>query len=132
GGAARAAKKPVLTGFDGAMRFFYAEKYDEAAANLYRYLVSAGESGDKVENARFFLAESLAKLGFHYAASEYYYDIAKERRAPEFVMPALEAIEKITRERPYDEVLLIDDLVYDSPLGTVTPELEDWLRFHRG
>ncbi|HEV8320236.1 MAG TPA: hypothetical protein VG389_01385 [Myxococcota bacterium] len=130
-GAATPAPTGV-TAFDAAMRFYYAEKYEEAAANLYRYLVSAGDSGDKTENARFFLGESLAKLGFHYAATEYYYDIAKERRAPEFVAPALEALEKITRERPFDEVLIIDDLIYDSPLGTVSEDIDDWLSYYRG
>jgi len=131
--ATKAKTKPdAPVGFDGAMRFFYADKFEEAAASLFRYLVGAGDSGDKTENARFFLAESLAKLGFHYAATEYYYDIAKVRRAPEFVAPSLAALEKITRERPFDEVLIVDDLIYDSPFGTVSEEVDDWLRYNRG
>jgi tetratricopeptide (TPR) repeat protein len=73
--------------------------------NSREHAPQEGEAGlaDKVESARFYLAESLEHLGYVHAAIDWYLQIVTERRAPQLLPRALGALERLSRAHGYDE-----------------------------
>ncbi|RME19036.1 MAG: hypothetical protein D6806_19000 [Deltaproteobacteria bacterium] len=118
--------------FDEGVKAFYDGDYVQACRRLWDYM-SATSQGDKNYGyAEYFLAASFEKLGLTHAAVEYYYNVAKNRTRPELLPDALEALERITRKFPFDEDLVLKDLLYDTAFGFVRPELKDFVEYYQG
>ncbi len=118
--------------FDEALRSFYEGNFDDAAAGFWGYVHFGTPSAKNYEWSRFFLAESLAALGLHHAATAYYVMVAKTAARPELVPEALRRLEAITRERPFDEELVYGSLIYDTELGALPAGVADWARYVQG
>ena len=118
--------------FDNALEYFYAKKYADAASGFWSYLRTANPADDKYEWSQYFLAESMRELGFTHAAVQYYYLVAKNRTTPQILPMALERLEAISRTRPFDDLLLYEDLLYDSEFGFLPENLSNWVQFVQG
>jgi hypothetical protein len=118
--------------FDEGVKYYYDGKYVFAVQRLWDYL-SANQPGAKHYGyAEYFLALSLEKLEFTHAAIEYFYNVAKNRTKPELLPDALDAIERITRKYPYDQELIIKDLIYDTNFGFIRIDLRDFIEYQQG
>ncbi|NJK89615.1 MAG: hypothetical protein HC923_09550 [Myxococcales bacterium] len=117
--------------FEEGLRAFYSDDFKNAAARMYEYVATNSAGVENFEWAQYFLGVSLARLGFGHSASEYLYNVAKERSAPEVLPEALIELEKLMQE-PHDERLLVDRLITDSDFGFLPPYVSAFIRYHQG
>lgn len=118
--------------FDDAVTALTDGSFINAAEGFYVYLDGNEANVDNFEWAEFYLGEALRNLGFHHAASEYYFNVAKEQKRPEILPQALKRIEFIINRRPHDETLLVDDLIGSTEFGTLAPERRAFVSFEKG
>jgi len=118
--------------FDEGVKAFYDGDYAFACRRLWDYMSGNPPGAKNYGYAEFFLAGALEHLDFSHAAIEYYYNVAKNRTKPELLPDALEAIERITRSHPFDEDLVLKDLLYDTPFGFIRPDLRDFVEYYQG
>lgn len=118
--------------FDDALEDFYDGDFVSAAAGFWGYVHFGQPSADRYEWAQFFLGESLAGLGLWHAAVQYYYLVAKTRSRPEILPEALARLEAISAQRPFNELLVYSDLLYDSDFGALPRTLRDWVSYVKG
>ncbi len=118
--------------FDIALEDFYAERWAEAAAGFWGYAHLGGPGAKNYEWANFFFAECMAKLGLYHVAVQYYVGVAKNRTRPEVLPEALARLEVLSRRRPVDEELVLEDLVYDSDFGALPENLTQWVNYVQG
>jgi hypothetical protein len=118
--------------FQLAKDAFTQGNYKESAAGCFEYMNKSQAAAEKYESAQFYLASALEKLGFYHAAVEYYFQVANTRRMPELLPRALRVLEQIALTRPFDEPLIIRDLLGDTDFGDLPPELADFVYYHQG
>lgn len=118
--------------FEAALEDFYDEDYADAAAGFFDYIRGREGGVPKFESAQFFLARCLEKLGFWHGAVYYYFTVANNRSEPKLLPDALQALERITRERPFSETLVHETLLYDSEFGFLPPHLKQWVNYIQG
>ncbi len=99
--------------FDDGVKLYYENNHVAAAKRLWDYMAGNAPGAKNYGYAEYFLAMSFDKLGMTHAAMEYYFNVAKNRTKPELLPDALQAIERISRENPIDEELILKDLLYD-------------------
>ncbi|MBN1960940.1 MAG: hypothetical protein JW841_08335 [Deltaproteobacteria bacterium] len=120
------------TVFDDGLAAFHEQDWVEAASLFYGYLKFGGANAENREWAQFFLAESLAGLGLWHGAIHYYSIVAKTRSRPEILPQAIARIEAIQNERPVDERLVYQEVIYDSEFGTIPQHLNDFINYMQG
>ncbi len=125
-GAARAEDAKL---FSAAKDAFGRGDYGEAANLCWRYLSTAKAGAEKYESAQFYLASALEKLGFYHGAVEFYFQVANTRQSPELLPRALRALEGIALSQPFDEGLILRDLVGDTDFGALPGDLADFVYY---
>ena len=104
----------------------------EAARDFAWVLATSPQTADNYPWAQYFLALNLEKLGFTQAAIAYQVTVAKDRIKPEILPLALKAIERMVSKVPFDEDLVIRELLYGTDFGKVPDESNDFVEFYRG
>ncbi|MBK8009893.1 MAG: hypothetical protein IPK13_00965 [Deltaproteobacteria bacterium] len=117
--------------FQEALENYYADDFVGASAKMYDYLTTNEQTVENYEWAEYFLGMSLLRLDFRQAASEYLFNVAKDRTKPEILPEALQALEEIM-QGPYDESLLDGQLLTDSEFGYLPPYVADFVAYHQG
>lgn len=117
--------------FQEALANYYADDFVGASAKMYDYLTTNEQTVENYEWAEYFLGMSLLRLDFKQAASEYLFNVAKDRTKPEILPEALQALEEIM-QGPYDESLLDEQLLTDSEFGYLPPYVADFVAYHQG
>jgi len=136
--AAPAAKKekPIPPAppdtFDRALTAHYRGDAVEAARDFYWVLATSPQTADNYPWAQYFLALDLENLGFTQAAIAYQVTVAKDRIKPEILPLALKALERMVSKVPFDEDLVIRELLYGTDFGKVPDESNDFVEFYRG
>ncbi|MEM6274783.1 MAG: hypothetical protein AAF735_06040 [Myxococcota bacterium] len=118
--------------FEDALEDYYDRSFVSSAAGFWSYIYYGDPSAENYEWAQFFLAESLRELGLYHGAVQYYYLVSKTRSQPEILPEALDRLEIISRERPFSEALVYEDLLYDSEFGFLPKRLFDWVNYVQG
>jgi hypothetical protein len=118
--------------FDEGVKMYYEGSYVEAAKRLWDYMAGNPPGADQYGYAEYFLAMTFDKLNLTHAAMEYYFNVAKDRTKPELLPDALAAIERISREHPFDQELILKDLVYDTGFGYIREDLRDFIEYYQG
>jgi hypothetical protein len=118
--------------FDEGVKLYYEGSYAPAAKRLWDYVAGNQPGAEKYGYAEYFLALCFDKLGLTHAAIEYYYNVAKDRTKPELLPDALEAIERISREHPFDQELILKDLLYDTTFGFLRQDLREFVEYYQG
>jgi hypothetical protein len=118
--------------FDDGVKLYYENNYVAAAKRLWDYMAGNAPGAKNYGYAEYFLAMSFDKLGLTHAAMEYYFNVAKNRTKPELLPDALQAIERISREFPIDEELILKDLLYDTSFGYIRIDLRDFILYYQG
>lgn len=117
---------------DQALAAYYAHDYRAAAAALHELFRRTPEGDLKRDTVSYYLADSLARLGFFEAAVAHHMDIVAGRRAPELVGRSLVALERLVRAGRLDEWRLIDDLLFGAIFGDLPPEAHDFVEYYQG
>jgi hypothetical protein len=136
-GAAQAPAKPTIPPappetFEQALSAHYRGDYVEAARKFYWYIATSPQTADNYPWAQYFLGLDLNKLGFTQAAMVYLTTVAKDRAKPEILPLSLREIEQMTKEGPYDEDLVIRELIYGTDFGRVPEGSVDFVEYYRG
>lgn len=118
--------------FDEGVKLFYEGNHVVAAQRLWDYLSGNQPGASEYGYAEFFLARCLDELGLTHAAVEYYFNVAKNRTKAELLPDALEALERLSREHPFDQELIVKDLLYDTSFGYVREDLRDFVEYFQG
>jgi hypothetical protein len=118
--------------FERALAAHYRGDYVEAARSFYWYIATSPQTADNYAWAQYFLGLDLNKLGFTQAAMAYLATVAKDRAKPEILPLALREIEKTTKEGPYDEDLVVRELLYGSDFGRIPEDSVDFVEYYRG
>lgn len=118
--------------FQEGLSAFYGDNFEAAAARMYDYVATNEPTAENYDWAEYFLGASLSRLGFRQGASEYLYNVAKNRSSPEVLPEALVELEKIVNSGPFDEALIIDRLFVDSDFGYLPPYISSFVRYHQG
>jgi hypothetical protein len=134
---AAAAAKPSIPPappdtFEKALSSHYAGDYVEAARRFYWYIATSPQTADNYPWAQYFLGLDLNKLGFTQAAMLYLATVARERAKPEILPLSLREIEQMTKEGPYDEDLIIRELLYGTDFGRIPEDSVDFVEYYRG
>jgi len=131
--AAAAPAKPVSSKvFAQAKDAFGRSDYQGAARLCWKYVAGSKQGAEKFESAQFFLAQSLEKLGFYHGAVEYYFQVANNRRTPELLPRTIKALESISLSQPFDEDMIIRDLIGDTDFGNLPDDLADFVFYWQG
>jgi hypothetical protein len=104
----------------------------EAARLAFRYTKKNKPGAEKYESSQFFLAQSMEKLGFIHGSVEYYFQVANNRRSPELLPRAIKALETISLAHPFDEGMIIRDLIGDTDFGQLPNDLADFVAYWQG
>ena len=118
--------------FAQAVEASLSDNHEVTAAAAYRYVVGTSSDDPRYDRAMRLLAQSSEKLGFTYAASLWYLEIASARRDPEVVGDAIRGLERIIREHPHNQFLLIDGFVATADIDGLPVDAQAFVYFHQG
>ena len=101
-----------------------------AAANAY---LSATTSDDpRYDRALRIMAESAEQLGFSYAASIWYLEIARARRDATIAAQAIAGLERLMERYPLDEETISAGFLATSEITGLSDEVRAFLSYHQG
>ena len=124
----------ATTLFENAWEYYSARAYQDAALHFWRFLDAKGhkQRGGDYDRAIYYLAESLYQLNFIYAATYYFFDIAKNRTHPDLIPRALARLEQISRKHPINEGLVYRDLLVSEDMGDLPEPTKSWTHYVQG
>jgi hypothetical protein len=120
------------TVFENGVALYESGDHRGAAAKLWEYVSGNEPVADQYEWAELYLAKSFRALGMRHAAVEYFYNVAKERKAPSLLPEALRALEEIGNEGPYDQDLVQLDLLAGTEFGALPPDAKAFVEYTQG
>ena len=103
-----------------------------AAAAAWSYLEGASIDDPRYDRAMRLLARSAERLGFSYAASLWYLEIARARRDPTLAGEAIAGIERLIEAYPHDEQTLMQGFVATAEISGLPPEQQAFVAYHQG
>ncbi|MEE2644084.1 MAG: hypothetical protein VYD19_04040, partial [Myxococcota bacterium] len=103
-----------------------------AARAAWRYLSQGDEEDPRRDRALRLLARSSEALGFRYAASSWYLEIARARRDAELIPEAISGLERAIASGPVDEDAIIDGFLAVEEITGLSPKLQDFVHFYQG
>lgn len=118
--------------FSQAVEALLGENHALAAAASHRYLAGSTPEDPRYDRALRILGESSEELGFSYAASLWYLDVAQARRDPDVVDDAVRGLERIMATFPYDEATILRGFVATEEVSGLPPEQTAFLNYHQG
>lgn len=108
------------------------DDHELAAAAANRYLQGSTVDDPRYDRAIRIIAEASEKMGFSYAASLWYLEIAEKRRDVDVLDDAVQGLERIMRDYPYDEATLVRGFVATGEITGLPPEQMAFLNYYQG
>ncbi len=118
--------------FSQAVEALLEENHALSAAAANRYLAGSTPEDPRYDRALRILGESTEALGFSYASSLWFLDIAQARRDPDVVDDAVAGLERIMATYPYDEATILRGFVATEEITSLPPEQTAFLFYHQG
>lgn len=118
--------------FEEGLDLFRAEDYETAAERMWHYIAGNEAGADHYEWAEYYMARSFVELGLYHAATEYFFNIAKERKRPELLPDALRNLETVMTTRPFDRDLLQRDLIGSHEFGALPGDVRAFVAYNQG
>ena len=107
-------------------------EHELAAAAANRYLEGSTVDDPRYDRAIRILAEASENMGFSYAASLWYLEIAAKRRDVDVLDEAVRGLERIMLEYPYDEATIVRGFVATGDITGLPPEQMAFLNYYQG
>ncbi len=118
--------------FAQAVEASLSENHEVTAAAAFRYVSDTSPDDPRYDRALRLLAQSTEKLGFNYAASIWYLEIASSRRDPEIVGDAIRGLERIIVNHPHNRYLLVDGFIATADIDGLPSDAQAFVYFHQG
>lgn len=106
--------------------------HELAAAASNHYLAGATVEDPRYDRAMRILADSSEAMGFSYAASLWYLEIASKRRDVDVVDEAVRGLETIMGSYPYDEATILRGFVATGHITGLPARQMAFVNFHQG
>jgi hypothetical protein len=106
-----------------------ANKYEDAAIQLYGVYSRLPTSDARRELASYHLATALVEVGFTQAGAEHFMEILVDRRAPELMEKALAALKGLYEKRLINEERLVEQVLYNGQYTDLPPEVADFVEY---
>lgn len=118
--------------FSMAVEASQANDHAEAAGAAWGYLKGATTDDPKYDRALRLLGRNLEALGFSYAASLDYLEIAEARRDPTLVPGAVRGLERIVMGGPHDEDTLVRGFLASADMPDLPADIEAFVDYEQG
>ena len=118
--------------FQQAVQASQSGRPEMAAAAANHYLKGATIDDPKYDRALRVLADNAERLGFSYAASLWYLDIARSRRDVELVDDAVAGLEEISREYAYDRQTILKGFIATADISGLPAQQRAFVSYHQG
>ncbi|MDF1562007.1 MAG: tetratricopeptide repeat protein [Deltaproteobacteria bacterium] len=105
---------------------------EAAARATWAYLSGATEDDPRYDRAVRLMARAAESMGFSYAASLWYLEIAQARRDVTLLPEAVRGLERIILGGPHDEEVLINGFLGSAELSELPPDIQAFVDFHQG
>ncbi len=103
-----------------------------AGAASWRYVSGSTADDPRYDRALRILGESAERLGFTYAASLWYLEIAQARRDVDVVDDAVRGLERIMTQKAFDESTILRGFVASEDLTGLPPEQMAFIYYYQG
>jgi tetratricopeptide (TPR) repeat protein len=103
-----------------------------AARAAHHYLRGATVDDPRYDRALRLMAENVERLGLSAPASLWYLDIASSRRDVELVREAIEGLERIMANHPFDEHTLIEGFIGSAEITGLPPAQLAFVDYYQG
>ncbi len=130
-GAAKLSNDPDKV-YSSAVRLALADDHAQAARAAYHYMKSTTPDNARYDRAQKLLADSLDRMGLHYAASLFYLDIAQSRRDVRLVDGAIRALEAITERDGYDDNTVMRGFLASAEITGLAPKERAFVAYEQG
>ncbi len=107
------------------------ENWEFAITKFWSFLKEKEDHEKGYSLAEFSIARAAYALGLKQIAIEYYAKLVRASMDPQVLLLALQALETITHEEIYDELTIIEELVYDREFGSLPSELNDFVQYYQ-
>ncbi|MFH1810103.1 MAG: hypothetical protein ABIJ09_15255 [Pseudomonadota bacterium] len=118
--------------FKEGVAAFNSKDFMGAARKFHEYIAGNQPSADFYEWTEYYLARTLKELGLVHGAAEFFYNVAKTRSQPALLPDTVRALEQIVRYYPYDEELLVYDLIAGSEFGDLPDDVRAFVEYTQG
>ncbi len=108
------------------------EDHALSAAAAWGYLQGASIDDPRYDRALRILAQSSEEMGLSYAASLWYLEIARSRRAPTLVGESVASLEAISKEYPFDEATVMRGFIATAEITGLPDEQLAFIAYHQG
>jgi hypothetical protein len=120
------------TSFFKGYELFERQKYEKACPYFYQYISTYTPDAPDYEWAEFFLGVSLKKLGYSHGASEILARLVSRKPNTRIVEYSLEIFENLSRTKPFDKDLIIQQTVCDQEFGFLEGDLGNFIHYYQG
>jgi len=104
----------------------------QAALYAWASIAHSTPSAEKYESAQFALAEALHRLGYQQAASEYYFEVVRNRRTPALLPRALAGLDTLARRGLISDDKLVRGVLVEADLGDLPGDTADFIHYYQG
>ena len=118
--------------FAQAVEASLGKNHEVTAAAAFRYVSATSSDDPRYDRALRLLAEASEELGFTYAASVWYLEIASARRDPEIVGDAIRGLERVILEHPHNRHLLVDGFIATADIDGLPVDAQAFVYYHQG
>lgn len=118
--------------FDEGYLFFEKKEFERAVPLFYHFLSVNTPDDENYDWAQFFLGISLNKLGYTHASVDLLGNLVLRNPNPKMVLYSLELFDEISRTLPFDNDLIIDELISSREYEFAEGEIVNFVHFYKG
>ena len=118
--------------FAAAVEASLDERSSYASAAAYSYFRGANVDDPRYDRAMRLLALNSERMGFSYAASLWYLEIARARRDVALVSEAVLGLERVMSTYPHDRSTLVRGFIATAEITGLPPRQQAFVAYHQG
>ncbi|MBN1656642.1 MAG: hypothetical protein JXA30_22915 [Deltaproteobacteria bacterium] len=118
--------------FSRAVEASLDESWESAAEAAFNYIKKSSPDELRYDRALLMLAQAAERLGFSYAASLWYLDIAQARRNIELLDKSIAGLERIIMKGPHDETTLVRGVLATADITDLSADKLAFINYLQG
>lgn len=118
--------------FRAAYENFSGGHFQTAAPMFFQFILLSNQDEENYEWAQFFFGLSLEKMQLSHAAIDTLADLAKRKPNTRIVAYILEMFETISRDRPFDRELVLQQVLNDQDYDFSDTLISDFVHYYQG
>lgn len=111
---------------------FREEDFVQASEGFHHFMTISSRDEENYQWAQFFLGLALEKLQYSHAAVDVLADLARRKPNTRIVAYVLEMFETISRSRPFDRELVLQQVLNAQDYDFTDPRVADFVHYYQG